>query len=510
MQHRPDQAPPRKARLGTWSRVRTSGPQRAACLLFTSACPFGSSPVDGSRRRWRCGSWSAAKGGISEAASAMRSHAVAGAGFERTLTPRRLSSASSHSVRGGPAPARSASRPTARAAVTTSGSSSSAARGRAARACRWGERSLGRILGAVAALGSLVVTLVASGPATATFSGRNGLIAFASDRNALLRHPQIFSLTTRGGPARNLSRSASDESDPAPSPDGRRIAFSRRGGEIWLMNADGGGRRLLTSGGSRPVWSPDGKAIAYDGGGPGECPPPALRCGHTVAVWTVRIDGSRRRLSRRRPDTQAGRRIAAELRTRAGSIPTDPHTGSAWPTPTAGTAAGSRARAHSPFGPAMATRLPSPRTAASGSCWPMEHGGAGSPRTVGLRCGSHVAAGWRIAAGRWPMSAAARPRRCASCAPTATVDTSSHEVSSSTTPGLQLRGPRMGAGSRMQPPTESSSSAPTGAGGSELLASHGGSRSAASPGRLPAESSSARRCVTTTWRFRRSPPTARA
>ena len=35
----------------------------------------------------------AAKGGISEAASAMRSHAVAGAGFERTLTPRRLSSA---------------------------------------------------------------------------------------------------------------------------------------------------------------------------------------------------------------------------------------------------------------------------------------------------------------------------------------------------------------------------------------------------------------------------------
>ena len=116
-----------------WSRARTSGPQRAACLLFTSACPFGSSPVDGSRRRWRCGYWSAAKGGISGAASAMRSHAVAGAGLERTLTPRRLSSASSHSVRGGPAPARSASRPTARAAVTTSGSSSSAARGRAAR-----------------------------------------------------------------------------------------------------------------------------------------------------------------------------------------------------------------------------------------------------------------------------------------------------------------------------------------------------------------------------------------
>ena len=209
--------------------------------------------------------------------------------------------------------------------------------------------------------------------------------------------------------------------------------------------------------------------------------------------------------SRRRPDTQAGRRMAAELHTRAGSIPTDPHTGSAWPTPTAGTAAGSR-EGSQPAWSAMAARLPSPRTAASVSCGPMEHGGAGSPRRSGpvweprgsrlaYRCGPVADVGGSETSALCVVRADGHSRHVVA------------RVSSSTTPAcVSPHGRRL------------SYATPDGvfvvgadeAGGSGLLASHGGSRSAASPGRLPAESSSARRCVTTTWRFRRSPPTARA
>jgi Tol biopolymer transport system component len=172
-----------------------------------------------------------------------------------------------------------------------------------------------RFVGPALALAALILALVATGPATATFPGRNGLIAFASDRDPLLLHPQIFSLSARGGQPRNLSASTANDHDAAPSPDGRLIAFSR-GSDIWLMNADGSGQRLLAQGGSRPTWSPNGRTIAFNGGGPGDCPPEAFRCGHTVAVWTVRVDGSglrRHDAASRNPSwSPSGRRIVYE------------------------------------------------------------------------------------------------------------------------------------------------------------------------------------------------------
>lgn len=80
------------------------------------------------------------------------------------------------------------------------------------------------------------------------------------------------------------------------------------------MNANGSDQRPLIPGGNHPVWSPDGRMIAYNGSGPGDCPPGASRCGHTVAVRIVRADGSADRVvspsSRNASWSPSGRRVA--------------------------------------------------------------------------------------------------------------------------------------------------------------------------------------------------------
>ena len=74
-----------------------------------------------------------------------------------------------------------------------------------------------------------------------------------------------------GSGQRNLTRNPAQDMDPVWSPDGRRIAFDRerrgRGNQRWVMNPDGSGKRRLAparwrSGG--PDWSPDGRKIAFE------------------------------------------------------------------------------------------------------------------------------------------------------------------------------------------------------------------------------------------------------
>ena len=94
-------------------------------------------------------------------------------------------------------------------------------------------------------------------------------IAFESDW-------QVNVMNADGSPApRRLTHNGGRNFNPTWSPDGQRIAFEHRrrqgtshwvgawGYKVYVMNADGSGRRRLTHGGSQPRWSPDGRQIAF-------------------------------------------------------------------------------------------------------------------------------------------------------------------------------------------------------------------------------------------------------
>ena len=94
----------------------------------------------------------------------------------------------------------------------------------------------------------------------------NGRIAFTSDN-------WIYSINANGTDVQTLSTAtgASNILDhrPAWSPDGTKIAFSRRtnGGSetIWVMDANGQNQHQLSTvaGDTQPTWSPDGSKIAF-------------------------------------------------------------------------------------------------------------------------------------------------------------------------------------------------------------------------------------------------------
>jgi TolB protein len=126
-------------------------------------------------------------------------------------------------------------------------------------------------------------------------------IAFTSRQPRYSRNFDIYVINADGSRRQHLARTSFD-SVPAWSPHGRQITYTR-GYDIWLMNADGSGQRRLTSGAARdlaPSWSPDGRTIAFDRRvGRGSSPGNQGRKASTYEVYVMSADGSgQRRLAR--------------------------------------------------------------------------------------------------------------------------------------------------------------------------------------------------------------------
>ncbi len=115
------------------------------------------------------------------------------------------------------------------------------------------------IAATVACLGSAAV-------GGAAVSGENGRIAFDRFANGS-NTGDIYSMKPDGSRLINLTRRSpnNDDEEPAYSPDGNQIAWTRDD-NIWLMNSDGSGKRPLTS--NRSNWgvafAPSGKKLIWN------------------------------------------------------------------------------------------------------------------------------------------------------------------------------------------------------------------------------------------------------
>lgn len=97
-----------------------------------------------------------------------------------------------------------------------------------------------------------------------------GAIVFVSNRDG---NGELYVMPEGGGSATRLTTTAANEADPALSPDGTRLAYTRDDGgvpRLWIANANGSGAVRVTDsldfGGAvdvSPAWSPGSDRVAF-------------------------------------------------------------------------------------------------------------------------------------------------------------------------------------------------------------------------------------------------------
>ena len=101
---------------------------------------------------------------------------------------------------------------------------------------------------------------------------------------AFTRNDAIYVMNANGTGLTRLTSDAVFVGGAAWSPGGQHIAFASLNGGIWVMDADGANPHQLPVGGYEPAWSPDGSRIAFASGPLGD---------GSAQIYVMNADGSR-------------------------------------------------------------------------------------------------------------------------------------------------------------------------------------------------------------------------
>lgn len=115
-------------------------------------------------------------------------------------------------------------------------------------------------------------------------------VAYVTDRDGNL---ELYLMNADGSNPQRLTNSTATEGAPSWTPDGGKIVYASNAAgaatgtfHIWIMNADGSGQRQLTQGASndfQPAVSPDGKTVAFTSDRDG---------GSNYNIYLMGVDGS--------------------------------------------------------------------------------------------------------------------------------------------------------------------------------------------------------------------------